>query len=77
MADQNHIAKIEARIDALSVLLCTVTRISGLGQDQRFLSALDGNVQSALDLSLLTQYPDDFLEEFRAFSSHLREQISK
>ena len=77
MTDQNHIAKLEARIDALSVLACTVAKYQGLGEDRKFLAALQANTQSALDLSLLTQYPEAYLEELRAFASHLRERISK
>ena len=77
MGDQNQTAKIEARIDALSVLLCTVVKASGMGQNQVFMSALDGNMRSAEDLALLTTYPEAYLEELRAFSSHLRERISK
>lgn len=77
MVDQNHIAKLEARIDALSVLICTVAKYQGLGSDRQFLAALEGNTQSALDLSLLTLYPEAYLEELRAFASHLQERISK
>lgn len=76
MVDQNYVAKLEARIEALSVLLCTVVKHSGLGTDQAFISALESNTERVVDLSLLTQYPDGYLEELRAFSSHLREWIS-
>lgn len=77
MVDQNYVAKLEARIEALSVLLCTVVKHNGLGTDQAFLSALESNTERVVDLSLLTQYPEGYLEELRAFSSHLQEWISR
>lgn len=76
MVTQNHIAKLEARIDAISVLICTMAKHQGLGADQNFLVSLETNMQSALDLSLLTHYPDAYLEELRAFASHLQERMS-
>ena len=77
MVDQNYVVKLEARIEALSVLLCTVAKHKGLGADQAFLAALDSNTEKVIDLSLLTQYPEGYLEELRAFSSHLQEWISR
>lgn len=77
MVDQNYVAKLEARIEALSVLLCTVVKHKGLGTDQTFLAALDSNTEKVIDLSLLSHYPEAYLEELRAFSSHLQELISR
>lgn len=77
MVDQNYVVKLEARIEALSVLLCTVAKHKGLGADQAFLAALDSNTEKVIDLSLLTHYPEAYLEELRAFSSHLQELISR
>lgn len=72
-----YIAKLEARIDVLETMLSTLIRHVGAGNDFSFTAAIEANIQTYLDMALLTKYPDFYLEELRAFAAHVRTRTSE
>lgn len=72
-----YIAKLEARIDVLETILSTLIRHMGVGKDAAFTGAIEGNIQTYLDMALLTKYPDFYLEELRAFAAHVQTRTSE
>lgn len=72
-----YLAKLEARIDVLETTLSTLIRHLALGKDAVLAGAIEGNIQSYMDMALLTKYPETYLEELCAFAAHVQARISE